>query len=944
MISGLSAIDYKVYRTKDSKEIPLGVMSKELLKYNVMFFGELHDDILLHQLEKELLYLLYLKNEKIAVSLEMFERDVQPVLNDYLKGKITETEFLEKSRPWPNYPTDYKPLVEYAKEKKLPVLASNVQRKYASMIAKQGKDALKDLSATEKEYIAKNLVVLDDDYKIKFGQTMFSNMESAKGSPMHSMIDLLYAAQCLKDDTMAESINNFIEQNKNYKVIHYNGSFHSDAHLGTSQKLALLNSDLKIAVIAPIAVEDSASLVYSNDYKTEGDYVIVYHRKTAETEVVEKKMPAQTNSILFHDIKIELNPNESFIKGQDLITFARPVTQQDTLYLLTSVKVSKISDPMGDLAFVTSTVDPLIQGISITNPRKSSKIKLEYAGTVFNQAEEINLKQTHQYSSGIISGAKDSGIYLPQASWYPAFDEGYFNYRIEASCPDSFALITSGRESFSHTNKTNNYVWTSELPADNLTLCGNRFYLKEIMADTVKLSVYLLEENKGRADVYLDQMKKNFTTYTKLLGKYPFSSFSLVENFFSSGFGMPNYTLITKEIIKMPQITNSPGVLAHEFVHNWYGNSIFVDNTKGNWCEALTNFCANYYWYETLSDAEKTREWREKSLYDLNLLSPEANYPLRDFKYQRNSDDAVIGYQKGAFLFYQLFFQMGEDKFFQALHKFNETYMGKTASWDDLQEIFHLPLIKQVLNEKELPGINASYIKTKEGTQLTIMQDIVFNQLLKVRIDYGTEKEDKFYFLKGKKLEINLETRKIVNITTDPDFQCLRKISKSEMPFSLAITLADNPILIYPAGSELESRIKMLAGMLSQSGYSIKLVSSDSLTTTMLAENSLFVFGNYQENKLFTRKDMQTNALKYTKEGFILNKKMYNSPSASLLLSCENPWNKLKYMSIFSWNNPKEITSFRRLFHYQNDSWFIFDNLLKKDTYLEKGSILRKKN
>ncbi len=109
--------DYKLYESKTGEQISLKKMANKLLEYNVIFFGEFHDDSLIHSVESQILPLLYSKKKDLAISMEMFERDVQNVLNDFLDNKIDEKTFLKDSRAWPNYSTDYKEIVEFAKSK-----------------------------------------------------------------------------------------------------------------------------------------------------------------------------------------------------------------------------------------------------------------------------------------------------------------------------------------------------------------------------------------------------------------------------------------------------------------------------------------------------------------------------------------------------------------------------------------------------------------------------------------------------------------------------------------------------------------------------------------------------------------------------------------------------------------------------------------------------------
>ncbi|MDP8268572.1 MAG: ChaN family lipoprotein [Candidatus Tenebribacter davisii] len=266
--------EYKIIDSKLNKTIKLREMAEKLGSYDVIFFGEYHDNKILHSLEIELLKLFYSNNKNLVISMEMFERDVQMMIDKYLNEDISEEEFLAESRPWPNYQSDYKPLLEFAKKNKLNVIAANIPRRYASMISKQGMNALDSLSQEEKKFIAKKHKVFNDEYKERFTQTMKNNMAHRKMPMSKQMnLDLIYAAQCIKDDTMAESILKYQRIPPRRKVIHYNGDFHSRGHLGTAQKIKLLEPMLKIAVIAPVMCEGEYN--WDEEDLKEGDFLIL---------------------------------------------------------------------------------------------------------------------------------------------------------------------------------------------------------------------------------------------------------------------------------------------------------------------------------------------------------------------------------------------------------------------------------------------------------------------------------------------------------------------------------------------------------------------------------------------------------------------------------------------------------------------------------------------
>lgn len=274
LISSLFLLAEDIYQFYDNTGNPLDMETviSRAEENDVVFFGEFHDDALIHQLELKFLQGFYKKNPEIIVSMEMFETDTQDILNDYLTDNIEEAIFIEKSRAWPNYLTDYKPIVECAKSWKIDVLAANIPRRYAAVVNKKGFDALEPES---KAFVAEKHVVLKDKYYENFVATMKANMASQHGMPMdEEMIDSFYAAQCIKDDTMAEFIDRVFLENPEKKVIHYNGDFHSSYHLGTVQKLQRLNPNLNIVVISPIYSE-SDDAVWLNEYSNFGDYLLV---------------------------------------------------------------------------------------------------------------------------------------------------------------------------------------------------------------------------------------------------------------------------------------------------------------------------------------------------------------------------------------------------------------------------------------------------------------------------------------------------------------------------------------------------------------------------------------------------------------------------------------------------------------------------------------------
>jgi uncharacterized iron-regulated protein len=270
------------WHTPDGRGLSRAEAVKKLKNYDVVMFGEFHDQLALH--EEQLSFLReYCKSwkGKIALSLEMIERDAAGLLKKYLDGAIGEAEFLKDSRPWNNYREAYAPLVEFAKERKLDVIAANIPRYIASRYARSG--SLNAVEEKDRKYLPRRHWADKDKYWEEF----FAVMNGADGearamSLPESKIWDYYRAQCLKDDVMAESIADYLKENPGQKILHIQGAFHGRLHLGVADKLQRLLPQLKIAVISPVFMEkgtDNAVLAVKN--KDEGDLLILLEKETA---------------------------------------------------------------------------------------------------------------------------------------------------------------------------------------------------------------------------------------------------------------------------------------------------------------------------------------------------------------------------------------------------------------------------------------------------------------------------------------------------------------------------------------------------------------------------------------------------------------------------------------------------------------------------------------
>lgn len=236
-----------------------------LTRADVVFFGEQHDDPETHRAEAELLEAIGRTGRPVILSLEMFERDVQPVLDDYLAGRVSESAFLARARPWDRYATDYRRLVELAKQRQWRVVAANVPRSLASAIGRKGLGALDTLSVSERGNAATENVCPRDDYRARFMESMQSHSSGSGTAPQASdslptaVAERFYLAQCVKDETMAESIVNARRVAPHGAiVVHFDGAFHSDFFQGTVVRVRRREPRWAMAVVTAVPVADPA--------------------------------------------------------------------------------------------------------------------------------------------------------------------------------------------------------------------------------------------------------------------------------------------------------------------------------------------------------------------------------------------------------------------------------------------------------------------------------------------------------------------------------------------------------------------------------------------------------------------------------------------------------------------------------------------------------------
>ena len=264
---------YQLFNS-EGKQIKYKKLLKAASEADIILFGELHNNPICHWLQLELTKDLFSsKNANIVLGAEMFESDNQLIINEYLLGVIKKRNFEKEARLWPNYETDYKPLLEFAKENDLKFIATNIPRRYASVVHSKGFEALNDLEPEAKLFITPLPIEYDAEL------SGYKKMKQMMGKMGKQANENLAKAQASKDATMAYFILKNLENGQTF--IHFNGTYHSDNFEGISWYLKRNNPELKILTIA--SVEQDSVEKLSEESMAVADFILCIPENMTKT-------------------------------------------------------------------------------------------------------------------------------------------------------------------------------------------------------------------------------------------------------------------------------------------------------------------------------------------------------------------------------------------------------------------------------------------------------------------------------------------------------------------------------------------------------------------------------------------------------------------------------------------------------------------------------------
>ncbi len=354
-----------------------------------------------------------------------------------------------------------------------------------------------------------------------------------------------------------------------------------------------------------------------------------------------------------------------------------PDVQTGTLQVEDTLSVPDALRPDGHFVFNLNPAFKLDTGIPFNATGEAGRYSIPLEGG----QREITLKYHGKLAStdecAWLTQAcillNERGLYLDAGSqWYVQTNNALHSFNLQFTLPTGWVSLSQGEET--------SQGWHEPHPQDSIYLLAGKFHLYKQPGKHAEARVYLQQADEALAQRYLQTTQHYLDDYSKLLGDYPYAKFATVESFWETGWGMPSFTLLGSRVIRLPFILHSS--FPHEILHNWWGNGVYVDASRGNWSEGLTAYLADHR-IKALNG--EGAEYRRNALQKYaTFVGEHDDFPLTQFHSRHDETTQAIGYNKSLMLFHMLRKQQGDEKFFAGLRHFYQEYRFKPASFDQL--------------------------------------------------------------------------------------------------------------------------------------------------------------------------------------------------------------------------------------------------------------------
>lgn len=514
---------------------------------------------------------------------------------------------------------------------------------------------------------------------------------------------------------------------------------------------------------------------------------------------------------------------------------------------------------------------------------RGGRLVVTFGGTFLESVADAVFSREN-VGNEITATIGEEGIYLSSAAeWLPRADGTLAIHDLTIMTPAGFETVTQGTRTVHETaGAVLTTRWVAPDPSDGINLIANRYFVhEEPVREGVVSQTFFLEDDARLRATYMERTKAYIAMYEEMIGPYPYTKFATVENWFPTGYGMPSYTLLGSQVLRLPFIPYTS--FGHEIAHNWWGNAVFVDTAEGNWCEGLTVYCADYH-YKAQESPEAARSYRRTLLKDYAAYTKDAanDFPLAAFLSRHSGATRAVGYGKSMMVFHMADRMIGREAFLEGLRRVAREHNFSKAAWSDFLDAFATAGGRDLaaFGDQWLNRTGAPFLALKDvafaddKVAFTLVQsDPAYALEVPVVVTGAAGPQEHIVALAALEQEFTLAGTGITRLAVDPDAHLFRRLHRQEIEPTISQVLADeDPVFVLQdAAAEMTAAARAFAasyaetedftlvadGTLPQSGRSGIIINPPATRVKELAAPELVVAGStvFVAGKRYSLKD-----------------------------------------------------------------------------------------
>ena len=657
-----------------------------------------------------------------------------------------------------------------------------------------------------------------------------------------------------------------------------------------------------------------------------------------------------------HALSVRLDPGRGQIAVEDGLT----LPTEDKEWILTLHDHMEPRVTAGEAALVSLGRRGNLERFRLTLQAPGTPVTLAYAGRIEHGLDRASESpgRTREWTQGIISG---EGVFLDGASgWYPAFEGLFHTFEMRVALPAGWLAVSQGVGPYTETGPEGVTVhWREDQPQDEIYLIAGAFRFYEEPTPIATAQAYLREPDDALAQRYLDATARYLKLYSELIGFYPYAKFALVENFWATGYGMPSFTLLGAEVIRLPFIpyTSYP----HEVLHNWWGNGVYVDYETGNWSEGITSYLADHLLKE---EAGQGAAYRRDSLQGYaSYVREEKDFPLTVFRGRHSAASQAVGYGKSMMLFHMVRRDLGDETFVAGLRRFYQDNRFRAAGFDDIRRAFEqasgkdlAPFFRQWTERTGAPAlalvdvtvapVDSGFRVTGQIRQTQDADPFSLNVPLVVRLKDQPPTETRVS-MTGRRADFVVDVpTEPLRVAVDPRFDLFRALVPGESPPTLSQLFgADKGLILLPSAASpaLQGAYRALAETWSRGYKGWKLI-SDADLKALPADRPVWILG--WENRFLNELTGPNAPFKLDIEGRILELAEGQFQGADLSTTLVVPREGKPPLAWLAVQAPEPLPGLtRKLPHYGKYCYLVFagqapDNRIKGQWPVSESALM----